>query len=277
MSDTATRVTKAGLLQAVRRTWWVVPAAIVICTGLLFAQDSNLSSEPAQVQTTRRFEAVEALSALSALNVDPQAFTSVLTSAGEVARFNSQTRQNERNQENGFDVRMEVSQVPGDFAVVNKEISDRNTFYSIVEVTSSLFSITCTEAKEKDCDRALDLGTSEFEAGRNAAIKSGILAVADTLQLRLDAVRTMIASSQDQTAIAAQRQLEAELASQVEVLRAADDVTAFELVFIDEVVEARAATIDSVPTSTYGLGVILGLVIGGLIILQFAALRSRRS
>ena len=90
-------------------------------------------------------------------------------------------------------------------------------------------------------------------------------------------MRTLIDASEDQTALAAQRQLEAELASQVAVLRASNDVSAFELVFIDEVVEARAATIDSVPTSTYGLGVILGLVIGGLIILQFAVLRSRRS
>ena len=276
MSDPGARVTKVGLLHAVRRTWWVVPLAIVICTGLLYAQDSGLSPEPAQVQTIRRYEAVEALSALSALNVDPQAFTSVLTSAGEMARFNSLDRQAERNEENGLGVRMQISQAPGDFAVVNKEISDRNTFYSIVEVTSSLFAITCTEANAKDCARALDLGKSEFETGRNAAIKSGISAVADVLQLRLDAVRRMIESSNDPTALAVQRQLEAELASQVDVLRASDDVSAFELVFIDEAIEARAATIDSVPASTYGLGVILGLVIGGLIILQFAVLRSRR-
>ena len=78
-------------------------------------------------------------------------------------------------------------------------------------------------------------------------------------------------------ALLAQRQLEAQLASQVSALDIALRETSFELQFVDEWTSAKSATVSTVTTSTYLLGAILGLIIGSLIILQFAALRSRRS
>ena len=277
MSDTPIRVTKQGLIEAVRSAWWALPISIILITGLLFAQASRFQYLPAEVETIRRLEGIELLSSLVALEIDAQAFAPLLSLGGELIKFNSSDTQEKRNKDHGFDVRLSVSQVPGDYDVINREVTERNTVYSFVSVGTGIFVFTCTEASEKDCSRALDLGVAEFEESRSNSIRSSIAAVADTLDERLSAVRQVITESSDPTALLAQRQLEIELASQVDVLRSASKESVFELSLIDERVEERSATISSVDRSTYLLGVLLGALVGGLIILQFAVLRSRRS
>ena len=140
-----------------------------------------------------------------------------------------------------------------------------------------MFTFSCTEASASDCGAALDIGVAEFESLRNSSINSSIRVVRDRINARLVGLRSLITTTDDQTALLAQRQLEAQLASQVSALDVALEETSFELQFVDEWTTAKSATVSTVSTSTYFLGVILGLVIGSLIILQFVALRSRRS
>lgn len=276
MSEAAVRLTRQDVISVLKSKWWVLPVTVALCTGLLFAQASDFDSEPARVESTRRLEGREVLSSLIALEIDAQAFAPLLSIGGELVRFNSDEAQERRNRENDFDVKLVVSQVPGDYNVINKEVTDRNTIYSYVSVGTGIFVFTCTESTEKDCQRALDVGVAEFEDFRSATIRSSIDLVANALESRLDAVREMISATDESTALLAQRQLEVELASQVAVLRSSTTNSAFELSLLDEVVEPKAATVNTVTTSTYLLGIVLGGLIGGLIILQFAVLRSRR-
>ena len=277
MSDVSIRITKGDIVGALRSTWWVLLLSVAVATGLLFAQASGFTSEPARVETTQRLEGMEMLSSLIALEIDAQAFAPLLSMNNEIARFNSRTTNDERNTANDFDVTLMITQVPGDYDVINREVTERNTVYSYVSVGTGVFVLTCTEASERDCERAIRVGVEEFKSRRNAAIQRSIAAVADKIDARLTAIRTLIASTNDQTALLAQRQLEAQLASQVAVLRQASSESAFDLTLIDERVEPKAATVNSVTTSTYLLGAVLGLLVGVMIILQFAVLRSRRT
>ena len=277
MSGASPRVSRQHLVATTKSLWWVVPVTVVLFVGLLFAQDSRFQTEPARVEVTRRFEGLQPLSSLVALEIDAQAFAPTLSIGGAIALFNSEDANMKRNEANGFDVNLLVSQVPGDVNAVNREITERNTVYTYISVGSGIFTLVCTEASEKDCGRALDIGAAEFAEARSSAIQARIAAVADKIDARLAAVRELISSTTNDTALLAQRQLETELFSQVTVLRKSADEPAFALKFIDERVEAKSATVSSVAVSTYLLGLILGLVVGGLIILQFALLRSRRS
>lgn len=276
MSEVTVRLTRQGVKSALRSKWWILPLTTAISTGLLFAQASDFDSEPARVETTRRLEGREVLSSLVALEIDAQAFAPLLSIGGEMAQFNSDEAQARRNGENDFNVKLIVSQVPGDYDIINKEVTDRNTIYSYISVGTGIYVFTCTESTEKDCERALDVGVVEFEDLRSATIRSSIDLVAETLEARLGAVQEMISATKEPTALLAQRQLEVELASQVAVLRSSTTNSAFELSLVDEMVTPKAATVNTVTTSTYLLGLLLGGLIGGLIILQFAALRSRR-
>jgi hypothetical protein len=266
-----------ALRDVLKKWWWILPVSVGACTGLLFVQESGFVSEPARVESYRRYEGTEAISSLAALDIEAQAFAPILTLAGEINRFNADARNTQRNEANGFDVRLSVAQVPGDFTVIDREISQRNTVYSVIQVGTGVFTFSCTEASERDCDTALDIGVAEFESLRNASINSSIQFVRDRINARLAGLREMLTTADDQTALLAQRQLEAQLASQVSALDVALEETSFELQFVDEWTSAKSATVSTVTTSTYFLGVILGLIIGSLIILQFVALRSRRS
>ena len=266
-----------ALRDVLKKWWWILPVSVAACTGLLFVQESGFVSEPARVESYRRYEGAEAISSLAALDIEAQAFAPVLTLAGELNRFNAEVSNTQRNEANGFDVRLSVAQVPGDFTVIDREISQRNTIYSVIQVGTGVFTFSCTEASEKDCNKALDVGVAEFEALRNSSINGSIQLVRDRIDARLIGLREMISTTDDQTALLAQRQLEAQLASQVSALDIALRETSFELQFVDEWTSAKSATVSTVTTSTYLLGAILGLIIGSLIILQFAALRSRRS
>ena len=221
----------------------------------------------------RRYEGVEAISSLAALDIEAQAFAPILSLAGEVNRFNAESTNDARNDANGFDVRLNVAQVPGDFTVIDREINQRNTVYSVIQVGTGVFTFTCSESSEKDCTKALDIGVAEFQSLRTSSIEASIKMVKERIEARLISVREMIASTSTESALLAQHQLEVELATQVAALDTALKRTLFELQLVDEWTSAKSATVSSVTASTYILGVILGLVIGLLIILQLSLIR----
>ena len=276
MGETDPLLTRSAVVDTVKSKWWIIPLVISISVAILFAQESNLDSEPVSATVTRRYEAREAYSALSALEIDAQAFAPMFSVGGQTAFFNSEVERIRRSEEYGFDARLTVTQTPGDYTVVNQEFTDRRTVYSVIAVGSNLYTMTCQESTIAACAQALDVGKTEFETARSQAIVESIGNVAAVLQARLDSVRRSIDSTSDATALLAQRQLEIALSSQVEALGAAANESVYSLTLIDEAQTEPSATVSSVSTSTYMLGIIIGLVVALIIILQFAVLRSRR-
>ena len=276
MGETDPLLTRAALVDTVKSKWWIIPLVMGIAVAILFAQESNLDSEPVSATVTRRYEAREAYSALTALEIDAQAFAPMLSLGGQIATFNSEEARVRREHDLGFSARLTITQAPGDYTIVNQEIADRKTIYSVIAVGSNIYTMTCQEATIATCADALDAGKTEFEAARDEAIGASITNVAATLQARLNSVRASIASSADPTALLAQRQLEIALSSQIDALTASQDASVYALVLIDEAQTEPSATVSSVSTSTYLLGMIIGLVLAAIIILQFAVLRSRR-
>ena len=276
MGDTDPLLTRTAVVDTVKSKWWIVPLVVGICVAILFAQESNLDSEPTMGVVSRVYEAREAYSALSALEIDAQAFAPMLSVSGQIAAFNSYTARDARNEQHGFTASLSVTQTPGDFTVVNQEIADRRTIYSVIAVGSNLYTMTCRDTPIDTCATALDVGKTEFETARTASIAASITNVATTLQTRLDSVRRTIAATSDPTALLAQRQLEIELSSQVDALNTAIDESLYSLTLVNETVTDPSPTVSTVTTSTYLLGVVIGLILSLIILLQFAVLRSRR-
>jgi hypothetical protein len=276
MGDTDPLLTHAAIVDTVKSKWWIVPLVVAVATALLFAQESNLDVEPSSATVSRTYEARETYSALASLGIDPQAFAPLLSVSGQIALFNSETERERRNEEHGFEAHLTLTQMPGDYTVVNQEVADRRTIYSVLVTASSFYSMSCENAEIAVCQSALDVGKQEFESARISAIGDSITNVTDALQLRLDSVRESIAKTSDPTALVTQRQLEIELSSQIDALTASIDNDLYALEPIDETVTEPAPTVTSVSTSTYLLGALIGVFVAVLILLQFAVLRSRR-
>jgi hypothetical protein len=276
MGDTDPLLTRAAVVDTVKSKWWIVPLVVGLAVALLFAQESDLDTTPASATVTRTYEAREAYSALAALEIDPQAFAPLLSVSGQIALFNSESERERRSEEHGFDVRLTITQNPGDYTVLDQEIADRRTIYSVLVTASNFYTMTCQDAELTTCATALDVGRTEFEAARISAITESIQNVVTALQARLDSVRRAISTSTDPTALLAQRQLEIELSSQIDALTASMNDSIYALVLIDENTTEPSPTVSTVSTSTYLLGLLIGLFVAVLILLQFAVLRSRR-
>jgi hypothetical protein len=276
MGDTDPLLTRAAIVDTVKSKWWVVPLVIGISIAILFAQESNLDTSPTSATVVRRYESREAYSALSALEIDAQAFAPILSVSGQVLAFNSNDARSRRESEHGFDALLLIDQNPGDYTVVNQEIAESRNIYSVIAVGSTIFTMTCREATIATCATALDVGEQEFEAARTTAIVASIENVRSALQSRLDSVRRSIEATVDPTALAAQRRLEIELSSQIDALRTATAGSSYSLELIDESQLDPSATVTSVAVSTYVLGALIGAIVALLILLQFAVLRSRR-
>jgi hypothetical protein len=276
MGDTDPLLTRTAVVDTVKSKWWIVPLVVGLAVALLFAQESNLDTSPTSATVVRQYESREAYSALAALEIDAQAFAPMLSVRGEILAFNSNDARERRESEHGFDALLLIEQNPGDFSVVNQELAESRNIYTVIAVGSNVFTMTCREATLDTCATALDVGEAEFEAARTSAILTSINNVAATLQLRLDSVRQSIEAATDPTALIAQRQLEIELSSQIDALRTSSDESSYSLEVIAESQLDPSATVTSVETSTYLLGVIIGAIVALLILLQFAVLRSRR-
>jgi hypothetical protein len=276
MGETNPLLTRTAIVDTLKSKWWIVPLVVGVSVALLFAQESNLDTSPTSATIYRRYEARESYSSLSALEIEAQAFAPMLSVGGQIAAFNSDLARDTRRNEHGFDAKLTIERAPGDFTIVNQEIAEQRNIYSVIAVGSSIYTMTCREATIDTCTSALDVGKTEFEDARSQAIVASIENVGATLQLRLDSVRRSIASTTDQTALIAQRQLEIELSSQIDALASAANGSTYSLVLIDETQVDPSATVTSVEASTYALGILIGLVVALLILLQFAVLRSRR-
>lgn len=270
--STATLVSVRQLAAGFRRWWWILPVSWVVVVGLLFAQESRFQVEPASVTTTRRYETGNPTAALVALGVDARAFYPTIGLGGIIERFN--TADDERRERTGLDAALTVSQGPADYSIVNQEIIERRTIYTVIGVGSNVLTFQCREASERNCGRALELAIDEFSTDRETGLRLAIDDVVRVLDARLVAARAIPDDGGERSTSA--RRLEVELITQIEALRATADALDYPLVLIDEFVVANSGTVTSVEVSTYVLGLILGSVAGVLVIVQLALMRARR-
>lgn len=271
--STATPVSLRDLVAGVRRWWWIVPVCWLVVVGLLFAQESRLQIEPASATTTRRYETGNPTAALVALGIDARAFYPTIGMGGVIERFN--TADDDRRERTGIDATLTVSQGPADYSIVNQEIIERRTVYTVIGVGSNVLAFQCREASELNCGRALDLAVAEFSAAREDGLRTAIDDVVRVLEARLAAARAIPDGGGERSTAA--RRLEVELATQIEALRSTSMNLDYPLVMLNEQVTADSGTVTSVAASTYLLGLLLGTAVGALIIAQLSLTRARRA
>ncbi|MBJ7505626.1 MAG: hypothetical protein JHC86_07615, partial [Ilumatobacteraceae bacterium] len=51
--------------------WWVIPAVLAVAVGFLWAQESDLRTEPSSYYVTRTYEARDSTAVLASVGIDP--------------------------------------------------------------------------------------------------------------------------------------------------------------------------------------------------------------
>jgi len=61
----------AAFWETLKLRWWVVPVVVGLAVGFLWAQESDLRTEPSSYYITRTYEARDSTAVLASVGIDP--------------------------------------------------------------------------------------------------------------------------------------------------------------------------------------------------------------
>jgi len=141
---------------------------------------------------------------------------------------------------------------------------------------TNVYNIICDKVDYDECATASDGGAVEFAALLNESFRTATNDVAVLIGKRADAIAAVERNGLSDAERATLVELEASMRSQVTVLEDVAAGSTYDATMIGEYVINQAATVSTVKTSTYALGVGIGLLISVLVLLQMAVLYERR-
>ena len=246
-----------------RKKWWVVPFTMLIGLGLMFWQESDLQTEARYFSLTRMYEPTDEGAPLTLVGVN----------ADLISQFPSETNQSELLVSDGikqkvqaqFDREINVLIKPFDktFSLDTETDGPAITKFSFKPSRRFSYEMTCVERDELNCSAALDAYAEELQAIRLSATKAGY---ANSIKL-LDAL------------LASDLQLSTDDTSRLKLQRAAfDEAIALATGEITQISESKyfgGETVETVDRRSYIFGLLVGLVFGLLILLQFVVTDSK--
>ena len=235
----------------IRLRWWIFPLTIAICVGLLFTQESSLKSEPSSVLVVATYGPRDELAGLSLYGIDP-------TSVREFPSFQNQILAVQENankavtEQIGRSVEVSLTRPEQQVSLIAASETSGRQKLTMINVGEPNYVLACTDSSSDICDEAIQIYATQISKARADGITNG-------LQKLADGVESVLALTQTP-----QPQLEIQRTALVDM---SSTVTG-ELQLASRVVEPRSATIATVKKSTYLFGVVAGLLIGVLIVLQ---------
>ena len=247
----------AAFWETLKLRWWVVPIVVGLAVGFLWAQESDLRTEPSSYYVVRTYEARDSTAVMASVGIDPVSVRAFPDANNQLLVLQSAAVRDEISAELGRNVVVTVSRSRPTFTLVDTLESDGQSSFVFTSAGVPTYSFSCTEPVRADCEQAI------------AAY------VAKTVEIRRDA---LTAGLNDLRAVLAQVQrtapgdsIAAKLAA-IDVLIERADTPLFE---ISRFEEAIGATLTSVRRPTYTFGIAAGLLVALLILLQLTYSDSR--
>ena len=236
--------------ETLRLRWWVIPAVLAVAVGLLWAQESDLRTEPASYVVSRTYEARDPTAVLASVGIDPISVRAFPDVNNQVLILQSVDVHEEIAAKLGRDIAVTVSRSKPTFTLVDTLESDGQSSFVFQSAGVPTYSFSCNESARETCDAAIDAYAAKAADLRNAAFRAGL----EDLKSVLESVNT---SADDAT-------LTVKISAIDELL----DRLETPLVEVSRYEETVGATVSSVRRPTYTFGVIAGLIIALLILLQ---------
>jgi hypothetical protein len=243
--------------ETLKLRWWVIPAIIAIAVGFLWAQESDLRTEPGSYYISETYEARDPTAVLASVGIDPVSVRSFPDANNQLLLLQSAAVKTEIAEQLGSDVAVTVSRSRPSFTLVDTLESDGQSSFVFTSAGVPTYSFTCNEPVKADCQLAIAAYVAKATEIRRDALAAGL---AD-----LRAVLSQINSTSADAAVATK------LAA-IDVLVQRLDTP---MLKVSEYEEAIGATISSVRRPTYTFGVAAGALIALLILLQLTYTDSR--
>ena len=252
-----------------RKKWWIVPLTMLIGLTLMFWQESDLQTEARYFSLTRMYEPIDEGAPLTLVGVNTDLIGQFPDETNQAVLLES-AEIKQKIQAN-FDREISLSVKPFDktFSLNTETDGPAVTKFSFKPSRRFSYELTCVEVDEKNCAEALNLYAQELQAIRLTATKAGF---ANSIKL-IDAL------------LAADIQLSPDDLSRLNLQKNAFDqaitLANGEVTQISERKYLEGETVQTVDMKTYLFGLLVGLVIGIIILIQFVVtdskIRSARS
>ena len=248
----------AAFWETLKLRWWVVPVVVGLAVGFLWAQASDLRTEPSSYRMSRTYEARDSTAVLASVGIDPASVREFPNANNQLLVLQSAAVRDELSAQIGSEVTVAISNSKPIFTLV--ETLDGDAGQSSFVFTSTgvpTYSFVCTEPVKADCEQAITAYVTKLADIRRDALITGL----NDLHAVLAQVQRTAPDDGITTKLAA-----------IDVLIERADTPLLE---IGRSEEAITATITSVRRPTYTFGVASGLLVALLILLQLTYSDSR--
>ena len=243
--------------ETLKLRWWVIPATIAIAVGFLWAQESDLRTEPGSYYISETYEARDPTAVLASVGIDPVSVRSFPDANNQLLLLQSAAVRTEIAEQLGSDVAVTVSRSRPSFTLVDTLESDGQSSFVFTSAGVPTYSFACNEPVKSDCQSAIAAYVAKATEIRRDALAAGL---AD-LRAVLSQVSSASADAGVSTKIAA-----------IDVLVQRLDTP---MLKVSEYEEAVGSTISSIRRPTYTFGIAAGVLIALLILLQLTYTDSR--
>jgi hypothetical protein len=239
-----------ALWETVRLRWWVIPITPLLAVGFLWAQETDLRTEPASYLISRAYEGRDPTGVLASVGIDPVSVRSFPDVNNQLLILQSAVVRDEIADQIGNSAIVNVTRSRPSFALIDTLESDGQSSFVFQSSGVPTYSFSCNEPERATCDEAIDAYVAKASQLRTDALRAGL----NDLKAVLEETNRQSNDPALATKIAA-----------IDVLLERAEAP---LAQISEYEEAIGATLASVRRPTYTFGVAAGLVISVLILLQ---------
>ncbi len=245
-----------AILRVIAQKWWVVPITMLLGLTLMFLQESDLQTSPRYFSLTKAYEPLDEAGPLSIVGLDPSLIKPFPSEQNQLSILLNNESQNEILGEIEGKVDVTVTRSEPNFSLTSSQGDQGKNQFSFVSYGSSSYSFTCVETDPINCEAAIDAYVTKLVSIRSDATKAG-------LQNSIKLIDSLL-SSPNQISTAASEKLSLQrdaLNKSIELVTGS-----VKLVGINQ--SSEGAEVTNVSKSTYLFGLVIGLVIGCLILLQ---------
>lgn len=247
----------AAFWETLKLRWWVIPAVVAVAVGFLWAQESDLRTEPGSYYISEAYEARDPTAVLASVGIDPVSVRSFPDANNQLLLLQSAAVKAEIAEQLGSDVAVTVTRSRPSFTLVDTLESDGKSSFVFTSAGVPTYNFSCNQPVKADCQAAIAAYVAKTTEIRRDALAAGL---AD-----LRAVLSQVNSTSPDVGIATK-------IAAIEVLEQRLDTP---LLKVSEYEEAIGATLTSVRRPTYTFGVAAGVLMAVLILLQLTYTDSR--
>ncbi len=243
--------------ETLKLRWWVIPAVVAVAVGFLWAQESDLRTEPGSYYISETYEARDPTAVLASVGIDPVSVRSFPDANNQLLLLQSAAVKAEIAEQLGSDVAVTVTRSRPSFTLVDTLESDGQSSFVFTSAGVPTYNFSCNQPVKADCQAAIAAYVAKTTEIRRDALAAGL---AD-LRAVLSQVNSTSPDDGTETKIAAIKVLEQRLDTP--------------MLKVSEYEEAIGATLTSVRRPTYTFGVAAGVLVAVLILLQLTYTDSR--